>query len=115
IPTQKQINSPWIIVSIFIFVFLLYGNTLGHDFVFDDSLLTTKNAFVQKGFAGIPEILSSHFHAGFMEGQTSNFLYRPLPLILLAIEWAISPNNPFIGHLVNILLYFLIGVLVWKL
>jgi len=94
---------------------MLYGNTLGHDFVFDDPLLTTKNAFVQKGFAGIPDIMTSHFHAGFMEGQTSNFLYRPLPLILLALEWAISPNNPFIGHLVNIILYFLIGVLVWKL
>jgi protein O-mannosyl-transferase len=42
-------------------------------------------------------------------------LYRPLSMIMFAIEWAISPNNPGIHHFVNVLLYALTIGLLFKL
>lgn len=82
---------------------LVYFNTLGHGFVLDDEAVITKNKFVQQGFAGFKDILSTFYWKGYWD--TSSGLYRPLSLLIFAIEWAISPNNATLYHTVQLFIY----------
>lgn len=100
---------------------LLYANTLGHDYTQDDAIVITDNMFTTKGVAGIPGILQyDTFYGFFKEAGKANLVaggrYRPLTLILFSIEYQLFGDNPFIGHLINALLYGLTGfVLYWLL
>ena len=103
--------SPLLPISIFLFAFLLYLNTLNHGFVMDDGAVITDNVTVQKGFSGINEL----FHQSSVYGSTKeNFgTYRPLTMSLFAIEWQIFENNPSRYHLVHVLLYALCCVVLF--
>ncbi|MEL1242438.1 tetratricopeptide repeat protein [Flavobacterium flavipallidum] len=92
--------------------FLLYANTLKHGFVLDDIAVIEQNRFVQKGLAGIPELFSTLYWQGYWDSNAG--LYRPLSLVAFAIEWQLSPNNPFIHHFFNVLYYVLSIVLLFK-
>lgn len=94
--------------------FLFYGNSLKNKYALDDDYITVTNfpikgqqyspnhGLVAKGFMGIPKIWKSRYaHDG-----ESTFEYRPVTTSSFAIEYAIFVQNPFISHLVNILLYF---------
>lgn len=93
--------------------FVLYGNTLNHEFVLDDDVVFLQNKYVQKGFSGIPDIVSHGFLTGFNGSNDQS--YRPLVLINYAIERQLFDNNPKAGHFFNILFYALCGILVWRL
>ncbi len=92
--------------------FLLYANTLNHGFVLDDIAVIEQNRLVQKGLAGIPELFSTFYWQGYWDLNAG--LYRPLSLVAFAIEWQLSPNNPFIHHFFNVLYYVLSIILLFK-
>lgn len=105
---------------IFAFSFMLYANTLGHDYTQDDAIVIYDNEFTVKGIAGIPDILKYDTFRGFFKVEGKDQLvaggrYRPLTLIMFAIEVQLFGTNPFIGHLINILLYGLIGIILYLL
>ena len=105
-------------IGLFLFGFLLYANTLSHDYVMDDAIVITDNMYTQEGFSGIPGILTKDTFYGFFkeEGKSNLVLggrYRPFTLIMFAIENGIFGNTPFIGHLINVLLYAFTGVLLY--
>jgi len=95
---------------LFIFIVILYGNTLTLQYALDDRLLITENTFTKKGFNGIKDILTNDSFVGFF-GEKKNLLtggrYRPLSQVVFAIEYQFFGLNPFVGHLLNILLYAL--------
>ncbi|MCC6571872.1 MAG: glycosyltransferase family 39 protein, partial [Chitinophagales bacterium] len=103
----------WYPFIIALFGLLLYANTLTHDYVLDDETVMAKNKIVTKGVSAIPEIMLTAYRAGSQDRQES--LYRPLSVVMFAIEWQLSPNKPFLGHLINMLLYALTGFLLYKL
>ncbi|MBL0095298.1 MAG: hypothetical protein IPP46_01515 [Bacteroidetes bacterium] len=53
----KQINYKGIYFFIAFLTFLLYANTLGHNYTVDDSTVIENNKFTVKGFGGLKEIL----------------------------------------------------------
>jgi tetratricopeptide (TPR) repeat protein len=91
----------------------LYLNTLGHDYTVDDTTVIKNNRFTTQGLAGIDEIFSSSYRAGYWDRKEG--LYRPLSVAMFAVEWAIAPDNPFPGHLINVLLYGLTAIVVLSL
>lgn len=93
--------------------FLLFAPTIQHGFVLDDLAVIENNRFVQEGFGGIPDLFSTFYWKGFWDANAG--LYRPLSMVMFAIEWAFSPNNPGIHHFVNVLLYALTIGLLFKL
>lgn len=103
----------WFPLIIAAFALLLYINTINHDYVLDDDTVMAKNSIVTKGVSAIPEILTTAYRKGAWARQES--LYRPLSLVMFAIEWQLAPNQPFLGHLLNIILYALTGFLLYKL
>lgn len=101
---------PWMAAA---FALLLYINTLNHGYVLDDDTVMAKNTIVTKGIKAIPEIMTTAYRKGAWDRQES--LYRPLSLILFAIEWQVAPNQPIVGHLINIVLYALCIYLLFML
>jgi Tfp pilus assembly protein PilF len=109
--TKKTYLNIWLAGILAIIAFGLYSNTLNHGYVMDDFAAINGNKFVQKGFAGIHDILTSSYWHG-MSDQTGG-VYRPLSLIMFAIEWQLAPNNSAIGHWINVLLYAFTAVILF--
>ncbi len=98
--------------------FVLYGNTISHGYVLDDSIVITQNNYTQKGLSGIPEILTNDSFTGW-HGLKKNVIaggrYRPLSLVSFAIEYQFFGANPLVSHFLNILFYALTGLLIYVL
>ena len=99
------------------FAFLLYGNTLTHDYALDDLMVIKGNSFTQKGLSGIGEIFSYDSFTGFfgMEKKlVAGGRYRPLSIASFAVEYSLTGGlHPSISHLINILLYALTGIVIF--
>lgn len=105
---------------IFAFCCLLYSNTITHDYTQDDAIVIYDNMFTTEGAAGIDGILKYDTFYGFfkVEGKAnlvSGGRYRPLTLVLFALEWQLFGNNPTIGHLMNVLWYGLTCMMLYWL
>lgn len=101
-------------ILIIIVCFLIYGNTINHDFVLDDKIVLKDNRDVQRGFAAIPSIFSHTTDHGYIESDEGT-AYRPLTLTSFAIEVGIFGLNPGVHHFFNVLLYALLCVLIFLL
>ncbi|MEY3367956.1 MAG: hypothetical protein RI973_1111 [Bacteroidota bacterium] len=110
----KQINSK---IALFLAAIagllgvLLYLNTLGHGYVLDDFSFIKENFITRRGLAGIPDLWKHESRFGYWNNPGE--LYRPLPLTMFAIEWQLAPDQPWLGHLMNTLLYGLTGSLMF--
>ncbi|MEM7105427.1 MAG: glycosyltransferase family 39 protein [Bacteroidota bacterium] len=107
--SNKADHRTWFLVFLFGLSCLLYANTLGHQYAFDDSIVITDNPYTQMGFKGIPKLLTSDFFEGIYGFQTelTGGRYRPLSLLTFAIEYQFFGGNPMPGHLCNIIFYAL--------
>ena len=113
-------NKRWVAGGLFALSFLLYANTLTHDYALDDAIVIYNNMFVEDGLSGIPGILTKDTFYGFFkeEGKASLVAggrYRPLTLVLFALEVQLFGKSPLVGHLVNGLLYGLTTVVLYLL
>ncbi len=97
------------------FAFLLYFQTITFSYTLDDPTVTKDNRIVKSGFAGIATILKTDYWFGYKNESVRGAVYRPMPLILAAIEWQIMPDNPAFYHLINILLYAILSMLLFLL
>lgn len=91
--------------------FLLYANTLQHDYCLDDFSSIKENWVVKGGLKNIGTIFTTEYRYGVWSSPGS--LYRPIPLTLFAWQWQIAPDDPHFAHLINVLLYALTGWLLW--
>lgn len=104
-----------IFITFLVLVFLFYGNSLKNKYALDDDYITVTNfpekgkeyvpnhKYVSKGFKGIAKIWRSRY-AHDSEGA---FDYRPVTTTSFAIEYGVFGQNPFVSHLINLLLYFI--------
>lgn len=100
----------------FQFIFLLvslilYGNTLKNGYGLDDEFVTGPKNISSKGFKAIPKVFKV-FHVTDESGN--NYEYRPIVKATYAIESGLWGENLFLSHLVNILLYTLCLILLFK-
>lgn len=96
-------SKPKLIMFLAIVAVLLYVNTLRNGYVLDDAVVVTNNNIVNRGISAIPEILATPYHYGVSFLFTN--LYRPLPLIMFAVEYQLSGNTPLLSHLINVLFF----------
>ena len=92
---------------IFLLSFLLYVLSVANGYTLDDFIVIVKNKFTQKGFGGIGGILSKDTFAGMTQDNImglSGGRYRPLSVVTFAIEHQLFGNNPFISHLINVII-----------
>ncbi len=95
-------------LMVLLFGFLLYANTIGHDYAVDDMIVIQKNKLTNQGFEGIGKIMTTDAFYGFF-GEDYKFVaggrYRPLSIVTFAIEVQFFGQNPHISHFINALLY----------
>jgi protein O-mannosyl-transferase len=90
---------------------LLYGNTLGYDFAFDDLGLVRDNPLVHR--FDLIEIATSDYWAGYHSDRSG--LYRPLTVLSFAALHAGGGGTPFLQHLANVLVHGANAVLLYLL
>src|SRR5258708_7504573 len=101
------------IACVVISCFVLYGNTLKNRFALDDGLVLTDNKYVQAGLSGIPEILfHDSFHGAIGEaGALTGGRYRPVELVLFAVEKETFGNDAAVYHFFSVFYFALTCVI----
>jgi tetratricopeptide (TPR) repeat protein len=94
---------------------LLFANTLGHQYAFDDSIVITENPYTQSGLKGIPKLLTTDFFEGIYGDQTdlAGGRYRPLSLTTFAIEYQLFGESPLSGHILNVTFHALCVLMIF--
>ncbi|MFN4931903.1 MAG: tetratricopeptide repeat protein [Bacteroidota bacterium] len=107
---QKSIMPFYLLITVL--ALITYGNTLSNGYVLDDFSVIKENNIVNQGAKNIGMIFKTSYRTGYL--NVNDGLYRPLSLVMFAIEWSLSPDNPFLGHLMNILVYICCGLILLK-
>lgn len=120
IPDVPSISYKWHSWLVFAFGVILYVNTLTHQYTQDDAIVIYDNMFTTQGISGIKGLFTKDTFYGFFkeEGKAklvSGGRYRPLTPAMFAIEYQLVGNKPWLGHLINILLYGLLCIMIYKL
>lgn len=113
-PVNKEIPKKQILILGFIIAvlsFLVYSNSLKNGYVLDDFSVIKENYITKQGFDGIKQHLTHSYRYGYW--NKTGTLYRPLSLVMFAIEWELFPDNPMPGHFINVLFYALTGLLLF--
>jgi len=100
---------------LFLLAFVLYGNTTGNRFALDDVIVITGNKYTQQGVSGIPDIMTHDAFIG-AYGEALNLSggrYRPLSIVMFAVEYQLWGINPAVNHFFNVLFFALSGVLIF--
>ena len=95
----------------------LYFQSVSFGYVLDDSILIVTNKFTQKGIAGIGDIFTNESFKGAFENQpemVEGGRYRPMSIATFALEKTITGGNTSISHLINVLLYVLTGIFLYR-
>lgn len=131
---------PYLII--FVFSFAIYANTLWNKYAIDDTIVVTDNTFTKKGFGGIKDHFTHDMFEGFFGERGAKLVsggrYRPLSLVTLSIEYELVRKargdkrekidekniimtdndpylNPFLSHLINILLFAITCIVLYAL
>ncbi len=89
---------------------LLYIDSVTFGFVLDDKIVIEENHYVQQGVAGFGKILTTESLAGYIGGHpnlVAGSRYRPLSMLTFALEHELYGSKPGMSHLINVLLYAL--------
>lgn len=97
-------------ILFFLISFLLYGNTLNNGYAIDDQFVT-ENSYTNKGLKSIKKIFTSYYAEN--DGK-NNYEYRPIVKISFAIEHQFFGVKPWVGHLINVILYSICLLLLFK-
>ncbi len=96
---------------------LIYGRTVYFDYALDDAIVIYENAFTKKGIKGLVDIFTHDSFYGFFGEDKSDLVsggrYRPLSIAMFAVEYELFGRSPAVGHLINVLVYFVLCVLLY--
>jgi hypothetical protein len=97
-------------ILLFILSFFLFGNTINHQYNFDDELVTNNHRLTSKGFSAIGDIFKSYYHE---DNMGYKYEYRPITTASFAIEHGVFGESPTVSHFINVLLYAFSVLLVY--
>lgn len=107
---NKNTQDKLAILLIIVVNFIIYFNSLGNTFVFDDIHSIRDNLFIKEA-QYIPLFLKGHYTSL----PLPRGMFRPLLLITFSFNYFFSGLQPLGYHIINILLHFLNGVLFYSL
>ncbi len=103
-------KNEWIYgVILCVLLLFVYGQTFNDDFNIDDNLVCAGLDMVEKGVAGIPEIMTTNY----INKGERQYLFRPLARITFALENQFLSSPPKASHVINFLLYLLTCILIY--
>ncbi len=116
--TEQPPHIKWAGLFVMCLAMGLYVNTISHTYTQDDAIVIYDNMFTQQGIAGWKGLFTKDTFFGFFkeEGKASlvsGGRYRPLTPAMFALEYELAGKAPWLGHLMNILLYGLLCLLIY--
>ena len=103
----------WLYYALAAFAFLLYVNSIGYEYTMDDDIFFLKHTSVRKGFSGMGEIWSHGSMEKFDNTQGVQ-AYRPILLVVFAVEKELFGFNSAVSHFINVALYVLIALALFR-
>lgn len=92
-PRPEPLRASFLLQALLLFAvtFAAHWSSLGNHYALDDQLVIQRNVAVLRGISGIGEILTTHVYQSYFEGAggdapLANRHYRPLPVLVYAIE-----------------------------
>lgn len=111
-PGQARSFGPaWVGLLAAALGFVLYINTFGHQYCLDDYSVIKENWVTKGGLKNLGLMFSTEYRYGAWNSPGS--LYRPLSLLIFSLQWQLSPDNPFVGHFMNAVVYGFSGWILW--
>ena len=107
--TKKQNRLSYF--GIVLLCFFLYGNSLNNDYSVDDEYVINGNPLVEMGIRGIPKIFKSHY----VNKEIEQHGYRPVAIASFAIEYQFFEATPKVSHFINLLIYALTCIVLFRL
>src|SRR3989338_3437023 len=101
-------NNIFIFCGLIILAFLLFGNGINGEFVFDDRSVIVGNPLVEE-FSGVFKAFLNPYHYA----RPQSGLYRPLTFASYVFDWHLFSGNPAGFHIVNIMFHFIASFLVY--
>ncbi len=98
-------------VLLFFLAFLLYANTLKNGYAWDDSIVITENARVQKGITNVADLFVKYNS----EYKSDKYGYRPITLTSFALDISLFGLKAWGGHLMQLLYYSLLCVVLYRM
>jgi len=109
-----KLTNRYAYIILFVFTFIVYGNSIMNDYALDDLVVDSQNDFVKKGVGGIKDIMTNDAFTGYLKKSTNNIVaggrYRPLSLVTFAIEYQFLGLSPHFSHFINILLFAICAI-----
>jgi tetratricopeptide (TPR) repeat protein len=94
-------KHPIIFCIITLITFIFYSSTLNNGYNLDDDIAFTANKHVLSGISNLKSIFTENTFEHF----SLDYGYRPISTLSFAIEYILFGVNPFVSHLISILLY----------
>lgn len=95
----------------------LYAMSIPFEFVLDDQMVISDNAFTKRGIEGIDDIFANDSFTGYFGEQkdlVAGARYRPLSIATFALEFEVGGLDPSIYHVMNILFYGILCLLLFR-
>lgn len=108
-PLDKKKRPIQAYLLVFISAFLLFANTIPHEYAWDDKIVIEKNPRVQKGISGIPDLFIKYKS----QYQYDQYGFRPIALSSFAIDYSISKGDPNFSHFMNVFYNAILSVLIF--
>lgn len=107
IETGKWLTSGKVAIILFVAILLVFGQSLGHGFIYDDFVLVVwPNSF--KSFADLTDV----FCQSHME---NNLYYRPLSTVTYGLQKTMFGSEPAFFHAFNLVILFLSSLVMFYL
>lgn len=107
-----NINNNKYYIILLTIILLVFGNTLFNGYNLDDNLVTQKHVLTSKGLSSINKIFSQSYYSN---NADLGFGYRPIVLLSFAIEHQFLGENAKTSHFINLILYAIAVLLLFKL
>ena len=107
----QSLGPAWVGILAAVLGFVLYINTFGHQYCLDDYSVIKENWVTKGGLKNLGLMFSTEYRYGAWNSPGS--LYRPLSLVIFSLQWQLSPDNPFVGHFMNAVVYGFTGWILW--
>ncbi|TBR15420.1 tetratricopeptide repeat protein [bacterium] len=108
---SRNFQNILLVCLLAVFSFVLYFNSLGNAFVFDDQHTILDNAFI-KNFSSLPLFFKGAYTS---VPDVPRGMFRPLLLVTFSFNYFFSGIQPLGYHIINIIIHFLNGVLLYLL
>src|SRR3989344_3563310 len=102
--------SKLIFALIVVLSFILFGNGINGDFVFDDRSVVVDHLLMEDSVGVFKAFLHPYHY-----DRPQSGLYRPLTMASYVLNWRISSGHPQSFHLVNILLHAVASFLIYSI